>query len=578
MTTGIDFEARNKTVRDVLFANYAYQIPRYQRPYAWDIDQAAEFWNDLVSTDQSPFLGSLIFNYEPYEKNGYIDIIDGQQRLITITIFVAVLRDVARTLDTKKAELYQRNDIAFEDSYTGNMTYRIIPGEQIREFLEKNIQQVDNSIAECKPITPEEVRIKKNYDFFADKVRDELRRFNNKSDQLKILDDLRKRVSNFTVIHIQIANEEQAYEIFETTNARGVDLSVADLLKNLVFKQLPPTADKDFAKQMWEDMTSAVEATNTEVKKFIRYYWLSKHPAVTEKRLFREIKKNTVNYRALLDDMSESADLYNTIVQGSKDDFQGFKHGDRIYKALAALRLMKVSQCYVLFLSILRNFNKLGTDPTRIFEMVEKFTFQYSVIGKLPGNKTEKIFAKHAKMIEDAVTKESEKHLPGKIQSIFADLERELRSEAPSADYFMDEFEKVCYRNSDDQRMLIKYILSEVDNKYRATHEEMIDFDNVNIEHLLPQKPEKAWGVKKGDIKGYVNRLGNLTLVDKKINSKIGNKSLKEKIEVLKDSQLPINRALLEGLQDNGYKWDEEHIAVRHRELARLACQEIWKL
>ena len=74
MNTGIVFEARNKTVRDVLFANYAYQVPRYQRPYAWEIDQASEFWNDLISGDQAPFIGSLIFNYEPYEKTRHIDI------------------------------------------------------------------------------------------------------------------------------------------------------------------------------------------------------------------------------------------------------------------------------------------------------------------------------------------------------------------------------------------------------------------------------------------------------------------------------------------------------------------------
>jgi len=276
--------------------------------------------------------------------------------------------------------------------------------------------------------------------------------------------------------------------------------------------------------------------------------------------------------------MWESADLYNDIVQGNKDAWDNYKHGERIYKALSALSLMKVSQCYVLFLSILRNMKKIGADPVRIFEMIEKFTFQYSIICKLPGNKVEKIYAGYAKMIEDTVNKEKEKYLPRRVQAIFANLEKELKDEAPSVEYFIAEFDNFCYRNSDDQRVLMKYVLSEIDRKYRGTKEEIVDFDNVNIEHLLPQKPDKAWGVSKDQIKGYVNKLGNLTIIDKKINSRIGNKSIKDKVEVIKESELPINKVLMEELQSNDYRWDEQCIEKRHKILAGIACREIWKL
>ena len=71
------------------------------------------------------------------------------------------------------------------------------------------------------------------------------------------------------MIHIRIEKEEEAYEIFETTNARGVDLSVADLLKNLIFKNIPAEDDRDIAKEIWQEITSNIQATNTEKKQFI---------------------------------------------------------------------------------------------------------------------------------------------------------------------------------------------------------------------------------------------------------------------------------------------------------------------
>jgi len=93
MVTNISFEAHDEPISEILFANRKFEIPRYQRPYAWTIDHVTEFWEDLSGSDEPYFLGSFIFNTEHESIDGYVDIIDGQQRLLTITILVAVLRD-----------------------------------------------------------------------------------------------------------------------------------------------------------------------------------------------------------------------------------------------------------------------------------------------------------------------------------------------------------------------------------------------------------------------------------------------------------------------------------------------------
>ena len=578
MNNAVRFEAKDTRIRDVLFADYAYRVPRYQRPYTWDDDEVTEFWSDLNLDDGSAFIGSLIFNYEEFGRSGVIDIIDGQQRLLTITICAAVLRDVAATLDESMASLIQRKDIAFEDRITGKHTYRIIPGDQTREYFETCIQGFPSRISESSPTNVEQKRIKKNYLFFRERVEDELQRYGDKRDKLGYLSMLRTRIGDLSAIKIQISNEDEAYEIFETTNARGVDLSVADLLKNLIFKKLPPKEDRDFARDRWQDIIDLVEATNTELRKFVRHYWISRHASITEKRLFREIKNKTTDYNALLDDIWESADLYNKILEGSERDWASVKHGAKMFGAARALRLMNVSQCNVIFLAILRNISNIGTDPSRIFELVEKFSFKYHIVCKLGSNRVERIYGKYAKAIEDAVREQSSKQVSGRVQAAFSALETELREISPEREFFISQFEDITCRNTEQSRTVIKYILGKIDGSLRQTKEELVDFDNVNIEHLLPQKPGKEWGLKPREIKDYVNRLGNLTLLDKRINSMAGNRCMREKAEMLSQSELPINSRLVEEIRGGDYDWGEERIAKRQEELAQMAWDPVWKL
>src|SRR5947209_4374272 len=148
--TDINFEAHDRPLSAVLFSQRKYRIPRYQRPYAWDIDEVSEFWEDLITNDEPYFLGSLIFNTESEEKEGYADIIDGQQRLLTITIFIAVLRDLANNIDPDRAKLYQRQDIAMEDR-DGMESYRIKPADTLYEYFTDFIQRDDSNVITSTP-------------------------------------------------------------------------------------------------------------------------------------------------------------------------------------------------------------------------------------------------------------------------------------------------------------------------------------------------------------------------------------------------------------------------------------------
>lgn len=577
MDTTLSFQADDSKVSDVLFSNYKFEIPRYQRPYAWGEDQISDFWNDIIVSPVPFFIGSFILNYEFYKETGFVEVIDGQQRMLSMTIFIAALRDLVKEFDMDVAKRFQRQDISFEGR-DGTQTLRIICGDSTQDYYSNNIQQFDNNILESKPKTKELQLVKKNYEYLYNKVRDELEKYPNNEDKVKFIEELRTRLANLIVIHIQINSEDDAYEIFETTNARGIDLSVADLVKNLVFKKIRPGDDRDFAKEVWQEIVNNVQSTNTELKKFLRYYWISKHSFVTEKRLFKEIKREIVDWIRFLEDLWDASEIFNLLMVGNEDEWRDRipKDGHKIHKAVSAVKYMNVTQCYVLFLSILRNHSKLGTNPAKIFQLIEKFSFNYSAVCKLPGNKVEKIYSRFALRIEQIISSETDKMRPRKIQSLFTELRKELSGERPPYDYFVELFQELRYKNSESGRILIKYILNEYNSYLWETEEQKIDFTNVNIEHIIPRSPDEEWNLTKEEIKGYVNLLGNLTLVDQKINSRIGNKSILKKVEELKKSTLPITRHLVDDIKKLDYEWNENEIGQRQLMFAGVAYREIW--
>jgi len=570
----MEFKAQDKLIKDVLFSGTnKFRIPRYQRPYSWGIDQINEFWNDLDNEKESYFLGGFIFNYES-EKDGYIDVIDGQQRILTITIFIAVLRDICKNINRDLSRIIQTSGIAFVDPYTMDQTYKVEVGDSTREYFEKYIQSGENHIYGNKGITKEEKSIYNAYDFFHKKVTKSVEGKQDKASKVDWINDIRKRLDGLNVIKIEIQSEEDAYEIFETTNARGVDLSVSDLLKNVILKHISKEK-KEIAKNTWERITKNIENSNTELKKFIRYYWLSKYSFVTDKKLFKAIKNEIVNHKAwgnLLIELEKDSINWFKIAEGNESEFSDNNYESKIFPSVEGLRIMKVEQCNVFLLSILRNIDKIKTSPIDVIKFIENFTFQYSAINKLPGNKVEKLYSKYAVKVDKIVTDDLPKHIPGRIQQCFHSIIEELKELLEKEQYFLDNFNKVTYK----KKSLSQYILARINNHMELTNEKNINFNNVNIEHILPQKPEK-WALSQSEVSSYVHLLGNLTLLHDGLNRTVGNDTLSKKLIHLKKSQLEITKDFIKNINDEN-TWGEEEIKERQTRFGKLAYNEIWKI
>ena len=570
----LNFSAEDTTVEAILFSPSRYRIPRYQRSYTWEEDHITDFWSDLNTGTTSYFIGSFVLNYGPQKEENYIEVIDGQQRLLTITIFMGVLRDLAKEMgDCKLAERIQRHCIAFENR-RGEQTFRILCGDSLREYFETYIQNDKENITNSDTKKKEEKRVKSNYLSLKKKISEDMNKFSDKKSKLEYLQQLWDNISNIKVIRIKIESEEDAYEIFETVNARGLDLTIADLLKNLIFKEIPQIkGEKDQVKEKWIEIEDNIRETGTELSKFVRYYWLSKYTFITDKKLFKTIKREIGDYKSFLDDLHDTSFLFSDIIGENEEYFDNITDGKKIFNSLQGIKVMGVSQCFVLFLTILRNIDKLGTNPARIFKLIEHFSFNYHTISNLPGNKVEKIYSRYAIELEKII--QNNENIPTCAQGLFNRLEKELKELRPKFAEFNDDFLEMSYKDSAKNRILIKYILSKI-NSLEEFGEYKLDFDNVNIEHILPRRPDKEWGLSPLQIKSYVDLLGNLTLVHKKINSKIGNKVIKYKIEELKKSEIPITKELVNSLIGSNLKWDKTSILNRQSELSKIGYEKVW--
>jgi len=577
----IKFDAEDKSLSDVLLGEEKYRIPRYQRPYSWSIDEVTDLWNDLRDRE-SVFLGSFVFNYERYEQDGFVEVIDGQQRLITLTILMAVLRDAYKELGEVKRANKTQDIIAHVDNVTLKEDYRLKCSDTLNKFFSDNIQK-GNAIVSVAAKTQEEKRVKANYKFLLDEINRELEKYQEKGKKIQFLDGVKKQIFDFKIIWIKIENDDDAYSIFETVNARGADLTVADLLKNYIFSKLPKEPGGiDSAKEKWSTIEGNVESAKgiLTVSKFIRYYWISKYKSVPEKRLYKEVKREINSPSDFLSDVVSTSEYYYKIASDSVnlgdwlDVFEDRKVAQKITESLVGLRAIGITQCYPLLFCLLMNKDKINFDFSTILKIIEKYHFAYSAICKLSGNVVEKIYSRTANEIQKALQDDNVKRRDKNIHRVLDLFVGELKEKYPPKDFFMKKFDEVEYKNYP----LVIYILSNIARAKEKVEEKTYTFAKSNIEHILPQDP-KEWGggLNRDGVKNYVNKLGNLTLISKEINGRMGNKPLKEKVQVFKDTKLDINRELLERFKQLKYRWTEKDINERQKELAEFAYDFVWK-
>ena len=556
-----------KTIKD--FLSGTYYIPNYQREYSWDTVELEDFWLDLlhlVNADEQRdhFFGQIVIHSNDNEKKKYI--IDGQQRTITSTIFVRVLKEYFDSVskndpdeDIKRDAGYKSSDI--EGGLIGRYTkyennLHLTLDELDAEYFKNNIQLKTPEKEKAKgKVKLSHERIRKAYWFFHDKIEEAIRSNSSFGTSFELLCKIYKTFTeHFIVLYMEATKLDEAFIVFETLNARGKDLETADLLKNYIFSQAKNNID--LAQKNWNKMIAALD--KSDPTKFIRTYWNSSHNLTREKELYKEITRNVTSPRDsnnLLDELSKYAPIYHDLV--NPDDCSFFTD-DRIIRNLNTLKTLKASTFYPIIISMKRSDSNFSDDDFyHVLNKIIDYIFRNFTICGNVANSAEKVFADISKKIYDGIITNANDICKEFSKAIITDQEFEAQFNV--------------WKGTKSSKETIRYILRRIYQANPKNKEINLDNNVVHIEHIMPENQKNWPEISEDDHDAYLWRLGNLTLLNSSVNIEISNKRFEDKKNHYTASKIEENCEIAKK-----EKWDLIEIESRQSELCKIALK-LWK-
>lgn len=547
-----------------------YMIPRFQRPFAWDNENIDDFLEDVVSREgEDYFIGSMVVYAEEDKKTTYA-IVDGQQRLTTITLMMCALRDLFQELgDNASARgmqgLVERPDLQAKPRF-------VLQTPSGYPYFQDVIQRFGEAKGSHE-IGPDEKRLTDSFNritrFLQAGVTSLLKDKTKNKNQREVeavarLEEIRDKVLSLKLILIEVDNPDDAYFIFETLNTRGKDLGVSDLVRNLLMSHLKQdNADVDLARDAFERLLHLFRSSRADinVNKFLLHQWISTYSYTSEAKLFRAIRgrirpEDAQEYLNVLD---SDAKLYRAISEPSAP-LRKWKREERpVRDSMAALSMFGVTQPLPMLLALMRAYeNKEIRLPAlkRAVQAIEDFHFAFTAVASQPSSGgISSMYALHARNLTDAKN-------PDKRSLEIKALIDKLRDKRPSRELFIAGFQDL--RASEiysQQKRLVTYIL----RRFHAVRDGTpVDPDEMSLEHIANQTR-----TKNPDL---VAMIGNILYVDHTLNGKLGEKTFDEKKVILESA----TGVWVDDFVLDGNKWGQDEVDERTYNLAEQAYDELW--
>lgn len=520
-----------------------FVIPIYQRNYDWSEEQCKQLLEDIMEVGRSPkdeakvhFIGSIVYvcndEYTTDEIEQYV-IIDGQQRITTITLLLIALYHQAEELEDNKLaetiyEYYLINKNADDDSYKVKL--------KATENNERDLHYLLNKI----PIPDSAYsNIKNNYNFFAKHITEENR---------EIIYDGFKRLL-FVEIRLE-RGKDNAQKIFESLNSTGLDLSQADLIRNYILMGLEPSEQTRLYNKYWAIIESNTKHEGVSyVSDFIRDYLTIRMGDIPNKNKVystfkKEFKLDEINeLENMLRSLRTFSEIYKTFIN------PGCIEDRDIKDEISYIKYIEINVSYPFLLQVFEDYNT-GIINKEILLRILKFVQSYACrrfIMDLPTNALNKIFMNLYRQIDKNDYESSLYYYvltrSGKVR---------MPSDIEITNYLCD---KDLYNAKSKMKLYILERLENFENKEKVA---IIGNSDITIEHIFPQKPDLKWKteIPENEYKlfseKYIHTIGNLTLSGN--NGSLGNRSFLEKKFMNKDngeqgysySRLWLNRSLNE--------------------------------
>ena len=545
-----------------------YRVPPYQRDYSWTEEEWEDFWNDVVDLHREPdsrhYMGAVVVQAEGDRE---LLIIDGQQRLATIGVLtLSIIRKLYRMADgnvdpernrERAAELRHRF-IGEKDPASLIESSRLNLNENDDPFYQDYLVQLRDP-HNPRGLPRSGALLWQCSRYFAQRL-DELPDIGNDGEALtKILSETIARRLLF--IRITVDDDLHAYTVFETLNARGLELTTTDLLKNYLFSRVTAPGDPDALKRRWRSLIATV--TQERFSDFLRYHLLCERPNIRKQRLFKLVRERVGTPEevfGLLEELDARAELFSAISDVNHEYWTDLPDARPFVRELVLFRARQMTP--LLFAAWERFRPAAPDDFVRILKLVAAVTFRYSIVSALNPNALEPVYHRAAKAVLDGSA--------GNPREVF----ERLRPIYVDDDRFRSDFARLSVRAGGQRRKLAKYILCrlEADARGRPCDHET---DPATIEHILPQNPADEWSgsFPEQQWEAAADRLGNLTLIESGLGRSLGNESFAGKLPAYAGSGYALTNRIPELAPE---EWTLALLEKRQRELSRRAAH-LWR-
>ncbi|MGL2556725.1 GmrSD restriction endonuclease domain-containing protein [Helicobacter pylori] len=534
--------------------NNQFVIPIYQRVYSWEKEQCKQLWDDIIKIGGNDkmnghFIGSILYVRDGNTHSSPLLIIDGQQRLTTITLLCIALRNHSSD-EVKILEKFSRKEIEsylINNNKDGDKKFRLILSESDKDTL---LSLMDEN--KRKPSEPS-VKIMENFKLFEKWI----------SENTGKLETIVKGLEKLMIVYIALDKGDDPQLIFESMNSKGIELTQTDLIRNYIIMETETEEkQKDFYNGYWRAMEEDFKQNETLFNRFVRHYLTIKTGEIPNiKKVYEAFKdyqqKEGIEIEDLLKDLQKYCGYFCQIVFKKEAD----ERDKGLNEALGFLVDLEMDVVYPLLLELYSD-DKDGVlsdqDFISIIALTESYICRRAVCG-LGANGLNKIFPSFTKKIDKKqYLKSVEKH--------FGSLKGNQRF--PNNDEFKDSLITIDFYRFKKT----KYFLERLEN---FDTKEPVDTQKCNIEHIMPQTLTPEWQRDLGENfeaihEKYLHTIGNLTLTG--YNAKYSNKSFQEKRDMekgFKQSSLKLNQSLKD------LAFGEKEILKRANDLADWALK-IW--
>ncbi len=535
--------------------NNQFVIPIYQRLYSWKKEQCEQLWDDIIKIGGNDkmnghFIGSILYVRDGItHSNNPLLIIDGQQRLTTITLLFIALRnhlseevEILEKFSRKKIE----NRYLINRDEDGDKKFRLILSESDKDTL---LSLIDKN--KRKPSEPS-VKIVENFKLFEEWI-------NKNTDKLETIF---KGLEKLMIVWIALEKEKDDPQlIFESMNSKGIELTQTDLIRNYIVMETEVGKQEDFYNQYWRAMEEDFKQNEKLFNRFVRHHLTIKTGKIpNEKRVYEAFKdyqqKEGIEIEDLLKDLQKYCGYFCQIAFKKEADKD-------LNKALSFLVDLEMDVVYPLLLELYSDYSDgvlSKQDFIPIIYLTESYICRRAVCG-LGTNRLNKVFPSFTKKID-------KKQYLKSIENHFGLLTGNQRF--PNDLEFKDSFITIDFYSFKKR----EYFLERLEN---FNTKEPVNTQECTTEHIMPQTLTEEWKRDLGENfqaihDKYLHTIGNLTKTG--YNDKYSNKSFQEKRDMekgFKQSSLKLNQSLKDGSESFG----EKEIEKRANDLADRALK-IW--